>query len=410
LSSALAMRHMGWASFYCLALSLVAAGAPSAANAQEASIQESGPLLSAALRVTHHSNVVHGNSVTAAARGLTPEDVVIQPKLSVNLDRALGRERVFLHADVGYDFYTRNSILNRENIATSGGVSSDLHICAVTTDGGYARHQSDLAEVGLVQAVNVETLLNARMSASCLPASVLSPFFSFQWSQTRNTAISRKPSDSDNIGAQGGVRYRMGSFGSVGGNVGWQHVTFPDVLPALAGTTQGGYNLYDAELTAKRELGTRLSFDVGIGYNKVVSDSVGIPDFGGATYKFEGTYEPSSRLHFVASYDHSVKPERRFGAGYSLTSLVSVGASYKIGPRGSFSLQASQRKRDPRGTSTVGAAAERERTDIVSATLRYDLATHANVGMDVEREERHAEIATFNYSDTRIGIFISSAF
>ena len=97
----------------------------------------------------YDSNVAASDAAFAAARGIKPSDVIINPTVRLDLARPVGRQTVFLLATAGYDFYARNSRLNRENILVNPGVLGQFSRCEYDVSGSYSRGQNGLQELAL---------------------------------------------------------------------------------------------------------------------------------------------------------------------------------------------------------------------------------------------------------------------
>ncbi len=110
---------------------LYGAGVNSSASAQEAST----PVLKPQTKTVeinvvavgiYDSNVAHSDLVLAQARGLTPADELFRPSAFLNFGRRLGRQTLFLQGSVGYDFYCRNHVLDRERFDLHPGILFEL--------------------------------------------------------------------------------------------------------------------------------------------------------------------------------------------------------------------------------------------------------------------------------------------
>ena len=90
-----------------------------------------------------NSNVARSDAARAAARDLSRSDQRITPGLSVDLARNLGQTRLWLNGSAGYDFYRRNSQLNRERIGLESGIKQPVGPCRAARLRG-SRHVAGL--------------------------------------------------------------------------------------------------------------------------------------------------------------------------------------------------------------------------------------------------------------------------
>ena len=97
----------------------------------------------------YDSNVAASQIVGGLRRGIRQSDVIFEPAINFNIARPIGRETVYLQGSAGYDFYARNSILNRENLNIAPGVLAPIGLCQTSVVGNYSRAQSDLSELAL---------------------------------------------------------------------------------------------------------------------------------------------------------------------------------------------------------------------------------------------------------------------
>ena len=103
----------------------------SSASAQEASTPVLKPQtttfeINVVVVGIYDSNVAHSDLGLAQARGLTLADELFRPSAFRNLGRRFGRQILFLQGSVGYDFYRRNRVLDRERVDLHPGILFEL--------------------------------------------------------------------------------------------------------------------------------------------------------------------------------------------------------------------------------------------------------------------------------------------
>ncbi|MGJ3628667.1 hypothetical protein AB5I41_20335 [Sphingomonas sp. MMS24-JH45] len=114
------------------------------------------------LDVRHDSNVVRSSADRAAARGLVRSDQRATPSIDLILARPLGRNRVQIVASAGYDFYRRNSRLNRERLSLIGDGSVIGGPLTIDVTAALARRQSDPADLTPLLIPGIDSIRNTQ--------------------------------------------------------------------------------------------------------------------------------------------------------------------------------------------------------------------------------------------------------
>jgi hypothetical protein len=74
--------------------------------------------------VEHHDNAARASAAQAALRGLERSDTIFRPAIGITLQKTAGLATFDLDANLGYDFYARNTQLNREHLSLAGTISA----------------------------------------------------------------------------------------------------------------------------------------------------------------------------------------------------------------------------------------------------------------------------------------------
>ena len=78
--------------------------------------------------VVYDSNVAASSAALAAARGLAQADEIYTPSLDLNYVKQVGVDSFFLTGQAGYDFYQRNTILDRERLNAQSGFRAEVAV------------------------------------------------------------------------------------------------------------------------------------------------------------------------------------------------------------------------------------------------------------------------------------------
>jgi hypothetical protein len=93
-----------------------------------AQADQSGPRMDVRISATdtYDHNVLRLDKATATPTGFARSDYRFTPSIDIDIVQPVGLQSVFLSGNAGYDFYKRNSRLERERINLVGG--ADLRI------------------------------------------------------------------------------------------------------------------------------------------------------------------------------------------------------------------------------------------------------------------------------------------
>ena len=209
--------------------------------------------------ILYNSNVADSDAAAAAARGLTPQDVLFTPAINLDIVRPLGATSVFLNGAAGYVFHAVNPILNRERIGLTGGLNGQFLRCEETLSGATAIQQSDLNQITL--AVVKNTSYNDRVSllASCGRSVGFSPSFSVSQTWQSNSNPIEFSNDHHLFAVTGGLGYRTPTLGTFGGIFEYNQLIYYNRQFNLGPDTfTQGYNTYTGGFTYATRLGARL--------------------------------------------------------------------------------------------------------------------------------------------------------
>jgi hypothetical protein len=358
---------------------------------------------------TYETNVVGGNAATATLRHLKPADVIFAPSLAVTAFRPIGQDSVFLTGSAGYDFYARNSILNRENIGLNGGANGQLGLCHGVLTGGYSRRQQSLDDVVGPDVQNTIEQSSVGVSASCGHQYGFAPTISLTQSWVNNSQF--LTSNSNTLGGTAGLAYTGPALGTLTAYGLYQRTDFPSVLQTLeSAQVANGYTTTGGGVKLQRVLGARIQGVVSVGYTDVKPDSVGTPGFGGLTYGADVIFRVNSRVDLHGSFDREVLASTVQGSLYRIQSSSTVEATYKAGSRLKFKLGLSDQNGSLPGQRLSGAQdLSNYETKSIYASAIYTVRK-VFISADVSNIERSANVDSLSYADTRAGVTLGAAF
>jgi hypothetical protein len=395
-----------------IGLMLLIAGLPAAALAQEAG---DGPALRLSGSFLYDSNVSRSNELVAQERGLSLADEIYNVSAVVDYTKILGGNTVSLSGNAGYSFYQHNSILNREHIDLAGGIVHSFGNCAVQVHGSYLRQQSDLQDIDVtVVSKNTQTIPIVSLGFSCSQESGFSPYADVSQSWSYNTSQIVELSNYRTLSADAGVAYRQPFLGEIDFFAQYNGTDFPKRQVLIAnplGLVDDSYIVNGGGIRLQHNFGSRLTTSATLRYTKLHPRSPLEQGFSGLTYEADIGYTASSRLQLSASVARSTNPSNQVGTAYSVNENYTVGAQYRVSSRINLGVTGRWADQSYSGNFLPGADVITSQTiKSITGYLSYDFGRNLSLNLNVGHEERSANIDTFNYASTRVGISVSAAF
>ncbi len=394
----------------CVMLAAVQAAAQSATPVRHIDLGASGDIL-------YDSNVARASADQAAVRGLEREDMRFTPAITVDALFPIGRQSISVIGSGGYDFYARNSRLNRERISLDTALGLRLANCDVSLQGDYARRQSDLGDIGFTgtdpdnRVSNVEEVKTIGASGTCGGRVGFKPVASIARTWTDNNTDVRKFSDVNVTAIEGGVAYARPTFGllTLFGN--YRDTSFPNRILVLGNDDVDGFTLKGGGLRFERRIGSKLRGLVEIAYVSVDPARSAVAGFSGPTWRGELTATLGSRLQINGRASRSIESSNRVDANYFVERQYSLDTAYAFGSRLSLRGGGVRRNRDFRGAgSTFGPALVQDRTDTLFSSLEFKQSARFTFTLDYTHENRAANGTFYDYTSDRAGVGVRTKF
>ena len=361
------------------------------------------------VNIAYDSNVAQSDRENAEARGISLADEVLSPNVNLALARQVGRQLLFLTGDVGYVFHVHDTVLNRQNIAVMGGATARYLSCNEVLTGEVSSAQSDLADVQTQVTKNVVNTETAALTANCGRGNGFAPGASVSETWRDNSAEQLISNDSRTFAASASLGYQRPVLGSVSLFGSFSQASFPHQFIAPEGPTYG-YDLYAGGVSIQRSVG-RINGNASISYSTLVPNTSTSPGFSGLTYSVDARYQMSTRLGFHVLASRATTPSNVIGASYSISQTVEADANYQAGSRLTLSLTGSYGTRDYQGGSSepLGGITH-STTGSIYANAAYHLGRRFTIALNAGDEEHHANVTSFTYSATKVGITFSATF
>jgi len=342
-------------------------------------------------------------------------DWIIEPTVSVDYTRPLARGELNLHALLSYKFYADNSRLNRENIDLSARATTALAFCEVSPNLGFRRAQSDLSDIlDGVDYKNAETRIRAGVGVLCGDSIGLRPGVEYAFENVTNSSPVREISDYRRHTITGRIGYARPAFGMVSIYGRAQLGSYPNRSSLGPGfPANDDIKTYSGGIAYQREIGTRLTGSVEVGYMKTkarpsnVVGVPGIPGSSGLTYSGQLTYRGGDRITANLEFSRGSEQSNLLGVDYSVQTRFSGSLTYALSQVISLNANASHTRRSFRGTSfvdptiTLGSG---DKTTQFGAGINFQSFRRLTFGLNGTHYIRNSPIPGLDYAANRVAL------
>lgn len=393
----------------CLGLALLAPAHPAWAQRQPDNRREF--TIRPSVQLGYDSNIYKVGRSAGLVAGPRADDITVSPGLNVDIALPLGRQRVFLAGYAGYDFYLRNSRLNRERIGLDGGATLRVvGSCSTTFTGGYARAQGDLANgLSLFAVPNTEQRVTVGVDATCGRETGLQPTIGYSHQTVDNSNASFFTTNSATDSYRASLAYVRPSFGSLSVYGNYAVSNYTDRVPLLPGlppTFREGITSYGVGLQYSRNIGARLRGSISGGYNWV-DPKLGGQKFRGVNYAANIDYTASERLAFNLTAARSAELPNLINVLYSITDSFALNGTYRLNPRITLNFGASYQNRKFRTSEVlIGNPfnASRDELLILNLGAGYDLGQRLRLNAGFTHQQRRSDNDFFQYNANQVVI------
>ena len=364
------------------------------------------------LTARYDSNVPRLNDEEVDNRGLEREDIRISPGLQLGFARNVGRHRIGLNSYLGYDFYARNTQLNRERLSVEPYAYANLPVCDLLVSGLASRQQSDLAQlvyVGIdpkLGSDNTETRKRINGKLICGDAYGLRPTFEVERGSGDNSNPLRQIADYRVTRIQPGLGYSSPALGEISIFAVRQDTDLPNQL--LPSGAKSGYTLRGFGVQYSRNIGTRLNFNGSVSHTELTPYAGDLDARSGLNASVALTLLASDRLQFVAFANRNFTSTLTSTSTYELAQGYGLTANYAVNDRLRlrFGGQVSPRRFFYAVTPTGPFIGEQTQYDIFGG-LSYNLNRRLRLNLDGGYQRRNADFDIFDYDSAYAAVGIS---
>lgn len=394
-----------------------AQGTPAAPSATTAVGGVGTPARSSAvftLTARYDSNVPRLNDESINLQGYEREDIRISPAVQLNVARNLGRHQLGLNAALGYDFYIRNTTLNRERLSVEPFAYLNLPVCDLAISALAARAQSDLGElvyVGLDPTIgsnNTETRKRINGKLICGDSYGLRPTLEVERVSGDNSNPLRQIADYRMTRIQPGVGYASPGLGEISVYAVKQETDLPNQL--LPNGDPSGYSLRGFGVQYRRSIGSRLNFNGSVSHVEVTPYGGNLDTRSGLNASAALTLLASDRLQLTAFANRNFTSTLTSNSTYELAQGYGLSANYAATDRLRlrFGGQVSPRRFFYAVTPTGPFIGEQTQSDIF-AGASYNLNRRMRLNLDGGYSRRDADLDIFDYQSfyAAVGVSVS---
>lgn len=360
----------------------------------------------------YDSNVPRLNALQPNPRQLERSDVRIGPSLQVAYARNFGRHLVGLNADLGYDFYLRNTELNRERISVAPFVNLDLPVCDLALLGGVSRRQSELGELTFVAidpqigTDNAETRRRANARLICGEQYGLRPTFEIDYNRGDNSNPLRRLANFRSTRLQSGLSYSSPGLGDISLFATRTETDLPNQLTSTGGPA--GFVSRGGGVQYRRAVGTRLVLDGTVSYIDLEPKSGTLKGASGLNASIGFRLTATPRLQLSGTVARAFTSSLTSNSTYEIANTYALNATYAANDRLRLRAGASV---VPRtffyDVVPVGPFIASQRQTDIFAGVTYSLNNRIRLTLDGGYQSRSADLPFFDYDSVFVAAGVS---
>ncbi len=385
----------------------------------------------ASLEASYDSNVFGFGDNRNVLDTRSKDDFSLTPSLLVDVVLPFGRNSAYLRGQLGYDFHLENTELNRERISLDGGATVAVAgSCSTSASMSYSRLRSNAGDIFIVDPEidpdfrqvrdNVQERKSIGGRVSCGGAIGLSPSLGYNHTEARNGSSFFRSNDSNQDAVDFSLGYQRPSLGRVAlyGSYAEGEYLGRDIFGGLRGLTPfdpnnlDGVKNYSAGVRFERNIGSRISGAVAVGYSWVDPKAINSRRFRGNNYSVNLNLRPTDRLSVDLLATRSADLSNSAFATYSLTEVYSLNGTYRMNPRLAFNFGSSYQTRDYRTEVQVAPGlgfrfVDKDKFTRAYVGAVYELNRRLRINGLFSQQGRRSNDARFNYTNSTVTVGVS---
>ena len=364
---------------------------------------------------SYENNVLRQPKGFPVQPGFTRDDFRLSPSLNVDILRPIGRQTLTLAGGVGYDFYRRNKLLERERINLQGKV--DLAIgpnCTPQLGVAYSRQQSDLSDfIALTtqRLRNREQILTINGGVKCGGIVGLRPGVTVERSTARNSSFFRRTGNYNSTSVGLSLGYTSPTIGEVSLFGNYRRGFYPDRGRFILGQGSIGDNVtvYATGLRLEREIGSRITGDISVGYTRADPSIPGTRKFSGLSGSADLTVKVLEPLQVVIGYSRAVEQSNQLDVSFTVNDTYNATASYVVGPQLLFTGGAARTSRRLSNSLllTPNPLGLSDKTTQIFGGVRYSPRGPISFSLNASRSSRNSDTRIFDYKASAVTLGVN---
>jgi hypothetical protein len=378
--------------------------------------------LTATLDTLYDGNMLRQGDGFTPLPGQEKADFRISPAVSGEIGLPFGRQRIYLNGTFGRDYYVRNEQLDQDRYQLGGGLQLAAgSACTALIDGDIGSRQIFVSEVeGLVP--NAQETLTYGATASCQAAAGIGFSGSIRRTEVRNDNPTREFFDLNGTAYSLGISYAAPGVGLFSATGAINNITYIErpVLSTDGDLRDDGIQVISARLGFEREIGARLSLDLGLSYFEgkpepttvLTAIASGLPpvvtlvpvdreNFSGLGYDASITYRPNQRTTVILAGNRSATAAVNIGALAQIRNSILLDVDYMLGAGLRLGVGGSYDQRDYENSvlnlPDRGRRREQDKISRLYANIGYDISRLLTLGFEVAYQDRRSLPVEFSF-------------
>jgi Putative beta-barrel porin 2 len=394
----------------CIAALLACCG--QAALAQTSATRNIGVSLN--VQESYEDNVLRQPDFFPVPQGFSRDDFRLSPSLQLDVVQPVGRQSLTLVGAVGYDFYRRNTRLERERINLQAKANLAVGAnCKPDVGLAFSRQQSDLADFFSftnLRLRNREQRVTFSSAIKCGGIVGLRPGASFERSMVKNSSFFRRIGNFNSTAFGASLGYVNPTLGELTLFGNYRRGNYPN-RGALTGrpNVNERVGVYTAGLRLQREIGDRLKGNVSLGYTVAEPSIAGTRRFSGISGSADLTAQLADPLQVVIGYSRAVQQSNQLDVSFTVNDNYNINASYILNPRFVLTAGAARSERKLRNSPLLqdNLLGEKDRTTQFFGGVRFTPAGPISFSLNGTTTKRRSDTGFFDYKASSVSLGVN---
>jgi Putative beta-barrel porin 2 len=362
----------------------------------------------------YEDNVLRQPDVFPVPPGFARNDFRLSPSLNVDIVQPVGRQTLILLGGVGYDFYRRNSRLERERINLQGKINLAVGAnCKPELGLTYARQQSDLADFFSItdfRLRNREQRLTFSSGIKCGGIIGLKPGLTFERSVVKNSSFFRRIGNFNSTAVGVSIGYVTPTLGELSLFGNYRRGKYPN-RGAFTGRADVNESIgvYTGGLRLQREIGNRLKGNISLGYTVAEPSIAATRRFSGISGSADLTAQLGDPLQVVVGYSRSVQQSNQLNVSFTVNDSYNINTSYVLNPRLVLTAGAARTQRKLRDSPLLSPnlLGSNERTTQFFGGVRFSPAGPISFSLNATKSIRKSQTRFFDYDASSVSLGVN---